>query len=178
MNVVASAIAPSETRGTAGDFRRVVPFSSQDWAERDAPIGASSQRFYRRHRPGCRSAPDRGLSQDVACSEAGVCPRAHSGRTIARNRRHPAPAPACKRARAGAPAGIALDRAGVDAPRLWLGCSRGRILGNQVSGRHWGDALGVLRVQGASLDRDYLEIWARRLRNLGSCISTPGAPRH
>jgi len=36
-------------------------------------------------------------------------------------------------------------------------------LGNQVSDRQWGDALGVLRVQGASLDRKYLEIWARRL---------------
>jgi hypothetical protein len=36
-------------------------------------------------------------------------------------------------------------------------------LGNQVSDRQWGDAIGVLNVQGDLLDRDYLEIWARRL---------------
>ncbi len=36
-------------------------------------------------------------------------------------------------------------------------------LGNQVSERQWGDALGVLKVQAAALDRVYLEIWARRL---------------
>jgi hypothetical protein len=36
-------------------------------------------------------------------------------------------------------------------------------LGNHVSDRQWGDVIGVLRVQAASLDREYLEIWARRL---------------
>lgn len=33
-------------------------------------------------------------------------------------------------------------------------------LGNQVSDRQWGDILGVLRVQGATLDEGYLDRWA------------------
>jgi hypothetical protein len=36
-------------------------------------------------------------------------------------------------------------------------------LGNEVSDRQWGDAVGVIKVQGDSLDRTYLELWARRL---------------
>jgi len=33
-------------------------------------------------------------------------------------------------------------------------------LGNKISDRQWGDILGVLKVQGESLDQAYLEHWA------------------
>lgn len=33
-------------------------------------------------------------------------------------------------------------------------------LGNQISDRQWGDILGVLKVQGNALDRQYLDRWA------------------
>lgn len=33
-------------------------------------------------------------------------------------------------------------------------------LGNQISDRQWGDILGVLKVQGELLDRQYLDRWA------------------
>lgn len=36
-------------------------------------------------------------------------------------------------------------------------------LGKEVSDRQWGDILGVLRIQGDALDREYLEKWARAL---------------
>jgi len=36
-------------------------------------------------------------------------------------------------------------------------------LGDQVSERQWGDAVGVLKVQADLLDREYLERWARLL---------------
>ena len=36
-------------------------------------------------------------------------------------------------------------------------------LGNEVSDRQWSDALAVLKVQAASLDREYLDRWAHQL---------------
>lgn len=33
-------------------------------------------------------------------------------------------------------------------------------LGNEISDRQWGDVLGVIRIQGDSLDQDYLNRWA------------------
>lgn len=33
-------------------------------------------------------------------------------------------------------------------------------LGNEISDRQWGDILGVIRVQGDSLEQDYLDRWA------------------
>ena len=35
--------------------------------------------------------------------------------------------------------------------------------GNQVSERQWLDVLGVIKVQGDSLDLDYLKHWAKEL---------------
>lgn len=37
-------------------------------------------------------------------------------------------------------------------------------LGNEVSERQWSDVLGILKVQGAALDRAYLRQWAASLR--------------
>lgn len=37
-------------------------------------------------------------------------------------------------------------------------------LGGGVSDRQWGDVLGVIKMQGASLDLDYLRKWAKHLR--------------
>lgn len=37
------------------------------------------------------------------------------------------------------------------------------VLGNQVSDRQWLDVLGVLNIQGQSLDGEYLERWAEEL---------------
>jgi hypothetical protein len=36
-------------------------------------------------------------------------------------------------------------------------------LGNEVSDRQWNDILGILRTQGAALDRDYVQHWGERL---------------
>jgi hypothetical protein len=35
--------------------------------------------------------------------------------------------------------------------------------GDGISDRQWNDVIGVLRAQGARLDRDYLERWAAEL---------------
>jgi len=43
-------------------------------------------------------------------------------------------------------------------------------LGNEVSDRQWGDVLGLLKVQSGSLDREYLEHWARLL-NISDLLS-------
>ncbi len=43
-------------------------------------------------------------------------------------------------------------------------------LGNEVSDRQWGDLLGLLKVQSGSLDREYLERWARLL-NISDLLS-------
>jgi len=37
-------------------------------------------------------------------------------------------------------------------------------MGGEVSDRQWNDILGVLKVQGTSLDIDYLQKWAANLR--------------
>ncbi len=37
-------------------------------------------------------------------------------------------------------------------------------MGNEVSDRQWNDILGVLKVQGTTLDMDYLQRWAAVLR--------------
>jgi hypothetical protein len=36
-------------------------------------------------------------------------------------------------------------------------------IGNEVSDRQWSDILGVLRVQGAALDVEYMRRWATAL---------------
>lgn len=36
-------------------------------------------------------------------------------------------------------------------------------LGNQISDRQWGDILGIMKVQGAALDHEYLNRWAPQL---------------
>ncbi len=48
-------------------------------------------------------------------------------------------------------------------------------LGNQVSDRQWGDAVGVLKVQGDLLNREYLEYWAHRL-DVGDLLVRPPPP--
>lgn len=44
-------------------------------------------------------------------------------------------------------------------------------LGDEVSQRQWNDAVGVLRVQHASLDRAYLARWAAEL-GIGDLLET------
>jgi len=36
-------------------------------------------------------------------------------------------------------------------------------LGGEISDRQWGDILGIMRVQGESLDMKYLRSWAQKL---------------
>ena len=43
-------------------------------------------------------------------------------------------------------------------------------LGNEISDRQWSDVLGVLKVQSGSMDRQYLEFWARSL-NVSDLLS-------
>jgi hypothetical protein len=82
---------------------------------------------------------------------------------VARNRRYDA---------------IAIERIRQDtfdeddpATRFWLAAPEDVVLsklewfrlGGEVSERQWGDVVGVLKVQGESLDRGYLQQWAGEL---------------
>jgi hypothetical protein len=50
-------------------------------------------------------------------------------------------------------------------------------LGNQVSDRQWGDVLGLLEVQGAALDQQYLDHWAPALDVMELLVRARGEQR-
>jgi hypothetical protein len=66
---------------------------------------------------------------------------------------------------------VELELEGGRAVELWFASAEDALLhklywyrlGGQGSDRQWGDVVGVLQVQGSSLDSEYLERWAQEL---------------
>src|SRR5262249_27831531 len=96
--------------------------------ECDAGIESEERLRPERHRSACGSVADRGISSDVALSEARAGSGPHPRRAGARVAGHPAEAPGRGRTGAGAPPGLAMDRAGADGSCVRPGCPGGRVL--------------------------------------------------